>query len=138
MEKRKIHIILCVCVFTILFSVGYIINNNNAMKVTSPSTIKADTSTKTTILHTPSTLNSRQVDGLIKQLNSEKQVLSSQIYIKNNIRWAVITFKKDADNKNAQEFATKYAELIKKAYNNKNVNVQIIKNGKNIANVIFK
>ena len=82
--------------------------------------------------------NIDQVKNLMKQLSSEKQVSASQIFIKNNMHFATITFKKEADSKDANEFATKYANLIKQAYNDNNVYVEIVQEDKTIATILLK
>ena len=128
MEKRKKYIILSACIFVVLLIVGISIKSSNAKKA-------AATPTKIVTLSAP---NIVKVKDVMKQLTAEKQVSGSQIFIKDNMHHAVITFNKEADIKTAKAFATKYANLIKEAYNDKNVNVQIVQNGKNITSVVLK
>lgn len=136
MEKRKKYIILSGCIIVILLIVGISIKNSNTKKVAVIPTKKAAViPAKKVTLSAP---NIVKVKDVMKQLSAEKQVSSSQIFIKDNMHYAVITFKKDADIKTAKTFATKYANLIKESYNDKNINVQIVQNGKNITNVVLK
>ena len=128
MQKRKIVIIMLASILAIVFVVLMSTNSNTAKKM-------ALTPTKIVTLSAP---NIVKVKDVMKKLTAEKQVSGSQIFIKDNIHHTVITFNKDADIKTAKAVATKYANLIKEAYNDKNVNVQIVQNGKNIANVVLK
>lgn len=166
MKKRKIYIILSVCIVAIILAVGYTVKNNSVQKDTnisaenSDKSIKgqnesakgqngstkasdtsakgSDKSTKSPDASKPSAPNMNKVKDLTQELANEKQVSGSQIYESNNMHYAVITFKDDADSKNAKKFATKYANLIKEAYNDKNVNVKIVQKGKDIANVVLE
>jgi len=125
MKKRKICIFMCVCITTLSF-VGC------STKPIVPSTTKVATSTKSIAKATPT---EEKVKVITTQMFNEKQILSTDMYVKNKIHYAVITFRKDEDNKKAKEFATKYALLLKKAYNGDNVNFRIVQNNKTIANV---
>lgn len=166
MKKRKIYIILSICIVAVIFAVGYTMKKNNAQKDTNISTKNIDKSVenkdKSTISSSetakssdksakssdksaknsnkskPGVVDINKVKALTQKLANEKQVLGSQIYENNNVHYAVITLKDDADSKNAKELATKYADLIEEAYNNSNINVKIVQNGKDVANVVLE
>ena len=135
MNKRKKNIIICICVVIIIFILGFAIKNSNDKKVIGNATTKAITSTPLPAL---SASSKDQVKVLLKQLSGEKKVLGYQIYEENNKRYAIITFKVDADIKNAKDFASKYGKSMQQAYNDKNIIVQILQNGKNIAYLVLK
>jgi len=125
MKKRKLIIFMCVCI-TILAFVGC------SKKPIMPSTTKVATPTKSITKPTPT---EEKVQVITTQMFKEKQISGTDMYAKNKTHYAVITFKKDADSKKAKEFATKYALLLKKAYDDDKVNVKILQNDKTIANV---
>jgi hypothetical protein len=75
-------------------------------------------------------------NDLTKQLLSEKEVMSGQVYFQgNDYVIATIVIKKGTDNQTSQVLAQKYADLLKAKYKDKKVNVQAVNNGKNIANI---
>lgn len=65
----------------------------------------------------------------------EKGVQAGQVYVQNGVAIATIIVKNDVSDSDAKALATKYSKDLKNTYKGMKVNVQVIKNGKNIVNM---
>lgn len=75
-----------------------------------------------------------KTDDILK----EEGITAGQVYLEKESDMMVTTMVADSevDEEKIKELAEKYAEELKKEYPDKKVNVQAVKDGKNIANVI--
>ena len=79
--------------------------------------------------------NPAQDVDLTEMLLADEEVLNGQIYLRNEWAIGAITLKDEVSVERVKEIAQEYAELIKEKYNDKRVNVQVILNGENVANI---
>lgn len=115
MKAKKIYVSMLIT--TIIFITGCAAKNNTAeVKPVDPQT----------------------VTSLMQQIQSESQVEGINTSRDNDTIIADITFKSDADSNSAKALADKYAKQIKDSFNAKKANINILQNGKNIANVTTK
>ncbi|AEB75403.1 hypothetical protein [Clostridium botulinum] len=84
-----------------------------------------------------------------EKLQKEKIVNGSKVYISGNTIVGAVIMKKDVPEKEAkkqaQDLANKYAKELKSEYKNlqeeykgMKINVQVVQNGKNLANVLIE
>ncbi len=73
-----------------------------------------------------------------EQIKKEKDLISGQVYVKDNIVTATMVFKNDISEKDAKELVNKYVELLKKEYKGMKINVQAVQKNKSIANIIIQ
>lgn len=76
-----------------------------------------------------------QDSDLTEMLLNEEEVSDGQIYLRDDWAIGAITLNDNVSRERAQEIAQKYADLIKESYSDKRVNVQVILNGENVANI---
>ncbi len=76
-----------------------------------------------------------QVEDYTNDLKEEKEVTDGNVYIENDTVIATMVINKDVSDKEAKELAEKYAKDLKATYKDKKVNVQAVKDGKNIATI---
>ncbi|MED1420734.1 hypothetical protein P4U09_11600 [Bacillus smithii] len=80
-------------------------------------------------------LNIKQNKELTKKVKDEKGVLDGQVYEQDNMAYGTLILDKKVSEKDAKKLAEKYAEELKDEYKGKKVNVQAVRNGKNVANI---
>lgn len=73
-----------------------------------------------------------------EDLKKETGVQEGQIYIQNGMAIATIILNDKISDEDAKKLAEKYAADLKKTYRDMKVNVQAVKNGKNIANITLE
>ena len=86
--------------------------------------------------------------AMTKKIQKEKIVSGNKVYISGDTIIGAVIMKKDVPEKEAknkaQDLANKYAKELKKEYKNlqeeykgMKINVQVVQNGKNLANVLI-
>ena len=83
----------------------------------------------------PPRRNPDQDVDLTQSLLEDEEVLDGQIYLRDEWAIGAMTLKDEVSVERAQEIAQKYAQQIKEKYSDKKVNVQVILNGENVANI---
>jgi uncharacterized lipoprotein YehR (DUF1307 family) len=73
-----------------------------------------------------------------EDLKNEKDVQVGQVYIQNGIAIGTMIIKDTVSDNDAKALAEKYAKELKESYKDMKVNVQAVKNGKNVANIILE
>lgn len=73
-----------------------------------------------------------------EELKQEKDVSGGNVYEKNGVIMGSILLKDSEDAAYAKQLADKYLEKLKVKYPGKRINVQVVGNGKNLANVDYK
>ena len=79
--------------------------------------------------------NPDQDIDLTKKLLDDEEVSDGQIYIRDEWAIGAIILNDDVSEERAQVIAQEYAEAIKEKYSDKKINVQVLLNGKNVANI---
>lgn len=72
---------------------------------------------------------------LTKQVKDEEGVLDGQVYEQDGMAIGTLVLDKKVSNKDAKKLAEKYADELKKEYKDLKVNVQAVRDGKNVANI---
>jgi hypothetical protein len=80
-------------------------------------------------------LKIKQNKELTKEVKDEKGVLDGKVYEQNNMAIGTLVLDKKVSDKDAKQLAEKYAAELKDEYKGKKVNVQAVRNGKNVANI---
>ena len=80
-------------------------------------------------------LNIKQNKELTKKVRDEKGVLDGQVYEQDKMAIGTLVLDKKVSDKDAKKLAEKYASELKNEYKDKKVNVQAVRNGKNVANI---
>lgn len=70
-----------------------------------------------------------------KDLKKEKVVEDGQVYVQGNVVIATMIIKNDTKDSDVKKLAENYAKKLKKTYGDMKVNVQAVKEGKNLANI---
>lgn len=70
-------------------------------------------------------------------LKKENGVQDGQVYVQNGMAIGTVMLKDNVSDADAKALAEKYAKKLKKSYKDMKVNVQAVKGGKNIANIIL-
>lgn len=76
-----------------------------------------------------------QNEELTKQVKDEKGVLDGQVYEQGDMAIGTLVLDKKVSDKDAKKLAEKYAEELKDEYKDLKVNVQAVRDGKNVANI---
>ena len=71
-------------------------------------------------------------------INKEKGVDSAQVNVQDGIAVATMLLNDEISEEAGKKLADKYAAQLKETYKDMRINVQAIKGGKNIANVILE
>lgn len=74
-------------------------------------------------------------DQFTDELLKESEIKSGKVYIQDDVVVCTMIIKDDANTENAKKLAQRYADKLKNAYNGKQVNVQAVQKGKNIADI---
>lgn len=72
-----------------------------------------------------------------KQLSKEKDLVSGQVYVRNNMVTATMAFKDNVSEKDTKELINKYQDALKKEYKGMKINIQAVQKNKNIANIVI-
>lgn len=75
---------------------------------------------------------------LTERLKQENEVQSGRIYIEDDAVSCAITIKPEADVEAAKALAQRYADELKQKYGDKDINVQAVQGGKNIASIQYE
>jgi PBP1b-binding outer membrane lipoprotein LpoB len=78
---------------------------------------------------------SEQNKELTNKVNEEKGVIGGQVYTQENTAICTLVLEKKVNNNEANKLAEKYAEELKKEYKDMRINVQAVRDGKNVANI---
>jgi predicted small lipoprotein YifL len=73
-----------------------------------------------------------------EDLKKESGVQAGQVYVQNGMAIGTMILKDSVSDADAKALANKYAKELKKTYKDMKVNVQVVKKGKNVANVTFE
>lgn len=77
-----------------------------------------------------------QDESRTEDLKKENGVIDGQVYVTNNSVIATMILKDEISDQDANKLAEKYAKDLEKTYKDLNVNVQAVKNGENVANIV--
>jgi flagellar biosynthesis component FlhA len=77
----------------------------------------------------------KQNKELTKQVKDEEGVIDGQVYEQDGMAIGTLVLDKKVSNKDAKKLAEKYAEELKAEYKDLKVNVQAVRDGKNVANI---
>jgi uncharacterized protein YcfL len=80
----------------------------------------------------------KQNKELTKKVKEEKGVLNGQVYTQNDMAIGTLILEKNVSDKEAKSLAEKYAKELKKEYKDMKVNVQAVRDGKNVANITLE
>ena len=148
MKSKKIKILIC---FIIIISITLISacardNNNNDDNNDNNNKNGVDNDNNNDNNNDENTGNNENGNGIVptnpnqdvdltEKLLADEEIMNGQIYLKDE--WAVgaIILNDSVSKERAQEIAQQYAEEIKEKYNDKKVNVQVILDGENVANI---
>ena len=108
--------------------------------ITGCSAVKNNKNDTNTINNSSQATESKPVDpkeitDLMQQIQSENGVSVINASRDNDTVIVDITLKSDADGKNAKALAEKYTKKFKDTYKSKKANINVLQNGKSIANV---
>jgi PBP1b-binding outer membrane lipoprotein LpoB len=106
---------------------------NNKSNDTSKEDPKKEVSTQDS--NKDSTNDVKQNKDLTKKISDEKGVVGGQVYEQDGTAVGTLVLDKKVTDKEAKELAEHYADEIKKEYKNLPVNVQAVRDGKNVASV---
>lgn len=72
---------------------------------------------------------------LTKRVKDEEGVLDGQVYTQNGMAIGTLVLDKKVSDNDAKKLTEKYAEELKNEYKDLKVNVQAVRDGKNVANI---
>ncbi|MED1203285.1 hypothetical protein [Heyndrickxia acidicola] len=72
---------------------------------------------------------------LTTSIKDEKGVISGQTYVQGKLAIGTLLLDKKVTDSQAKALANKYLQELKKQYKDKKINVQAVRNGKNIVNL---
>lgn len=72
---------------------------------------------------------------LTKKVKEEKGVLDGQVYTQNGFAIGTLMLDKKVSDKEAKKLAEKYVKELKEEYKDMKINVQAVRDGKNVANI---
>jgi hypothetical protein len=113
----------------LLLTVGCSVNEEK--KVDEPK--KEETKTKEEQTNEP-----KQNKELTKKVKEEEEVLDGQVYTQNGFAIGTLMLDKKVSDKDAKKLAEKYAKELKEEYKDMKVNVQAVRDGKNVANITLE
>lgn len=128
MEAKKIYISMLIATIILITGCSAVKNNKNGSNTT-------NNSSQTTELRP---VDPKEITDLMQQIQSENGVSGINTSRDNDTVIADITLKSDADGKNAKALAEIYSKKFKDTYKSRKANINILQNGKNIANVIIE
>jgi PBP1b-binding outer membrane lipoprotein LpoB len=124
--KLKIWISLFL---VLLLAVGC--SSNEEKKANEP--MKEETTAKKEKTNEP-----KQNKELTKKVKEEKGVLDGQVYTQDGMAIGTLLLDKKVSDVDAKKLAEKYAKELKEEYKDMKVNVQAVRNGKNVANITLE
>ncbi|MDR7870248.1 MAG: hypothetical protein RIN55_05265 [Tissierellaceae bacterium] len=130
--KMKILIVLIIILSISLISACTQNNNDTNDNNTGQDTQDGQNGNNGTVVVPP---NPDQDVDLTQRLLDDEDISDGQIYIRDEWAIGAIILEDNVSKDRAQEIAQQYAEEIKNKYNDKKVNVQVILNGENVANI---
>jgi PBP1b-binding outer membrane lipoprotein LpoB len=77
----------------------------------------------------------QQNKELTKKVKEEQGVLDGQMYTQNGMAVGTLVLDKKVSDSDAKKLAEKYAKELKEEYKDMKVNVQAVRDGKNVANI---
>jgi len=77
----------------------------------------------------------KQNKELTKKVKEEEGVLNGQVYMQNGMAVGTLVLDKKVSDADAKKLAEKYAKELKEEYKDMKVNVQAVRDGKNVANI---
>jgi len=80
----------------------------------------------------------KQNKELTKKVKEEKGVLNGQVYTQNGVAVGTLVLDKKVSDADAKKLAEKYAKELKEEYKDMKVNVQAVRDGKNVANITLE
>lgn len=78
---------------------------------------------------------SKQDKELTEKIANEKGVIGGQVYVQDGTAIGTLILDKSVSDEDGKELAERYADEIKETYNDLPVNVQVVKDGENIASI---
>ncbi|AWI03147.1 hypothetical protein [Clostridium drakei] len=69
------------------------------------------------------------------QIKKEKDLITGEVYIRDNRVTATMVFKDDISKEESKKLIDKYVEALKKEYKGMKINVQAVQKDKSIANI---
>lgn len=75
---------------------------------------------------------------LTKKVKEEKGVLDGQVYTQGDMAVGTLVLDKKVSDADAKKLAKKYVKELKEEYKDMKVNVQSVRDGKNIANITLE
>lgn len=76
-----------------------------------------------------------QNEELTKSILEEEGVIAGQAYEQDGLAVGTLSLEANVSDKDAKKLAEKYADELKKEYEDLSVNVQAVRDGKNVANI---
>lgn len=110
----------------LLLAVGCSVNEDK--KVDEPK--KEETKAKEEQTNEP-----KQNKELTKKVKEEEEVLDGQVYTQDDMAVGTLVLDKKVSDADAKKLAEKYAKELKEEYKDMKVNVQAVRDGKNVANI---
>lgn len=80
----------------------------------------------------------KQNKELTKKVKEEEGVLDGQVYTQNGMAVGALVLDKKVSDAYAKKLAEKYAKELKEEYKDMKVNVQAVRDGKNVANITLE
>lgn len=77
----------------------------------------------------------KQNKELTKKITDEKGVIGGQVYEQVDTAIGTLLLEEKVSDKEAKALAEKYVKEIQKEYKGKKINVQAVRDGKNVANI---
>ncbi|WP_250886505.1 hypothetical protein [Bacillus sp. SM2101] len=82
--------------------------------------------------------HANQNEDLTKQLEGEEGVISGQVYVNDDTAVGTLVLEDNVSDQDAKEIAEKYADKLKNEYNNMTINVQAVRGGENVENILIE
>ena len=77
----------------------------------------------------------KQNKDLTKKVKEEDGVIDGQVYMQDDTAVGTLVLDKKVSKEDAKKLAEKYAKELESTYKDKKINVQAVKDGKNVANI---
>lgn len=135
MKNRKIKILICIILVLSITLISACTDNGNGNNQNQNGANDNDNNQDGNDEVAEPPRNSDQDVDLTQSLLEDEEVLDGQIYLRDEWAIGAMTLKDEVSAERAQEIAQEYAQRIKEKYSDKKVNVQVILNGENVANI---
>jgi len=80
----------------------------------------------------------KENEALTKKIQDEKGVMGGRVYEQDGTAIGILMLEKEVNDVDAKKLAERYAEEIKEEYKDLPVNVQAIRDGENVANILLE